>query len=172
MLTLRFKHPDPEHHQYRCMVDALYELARQNGWNENLNDVYVWVDYSCIPQANASVQNLAIRSLAVYASSATFFVICAPDTKHTDLDDVCDLTTYQRRMWCRAEQVCHSMRNGTGGMFLAQGKPGSFEFSPVGADFFLESLHVFNGDLTCCRFEHKVSCASSHIVEISMHKPG
>jgi hypothetical protein len=150
-----FKHPDPENHQFTCMVDALRQLAKQNGWDESLKDVFVWVDYSCIPQANASVQNLAIRSLAVYASSATYFVICAPDTKHTDLDDLCDVGTYQRRMWCRAEQVCHSMRNGTGGMFLAKGKPGSVEFSPVGADFFIESLHVFNGDLTCCRFEHK-----------------
>ena len=92
-----FNHPDPSNDQYTCMVDALRELARRNGWNDNLRDVYVWVDYSCIPQANASVQNLAIRSLAVYASSATYFVICAPETKHTDLDDVCDLSTYQRR---------------------------------------------------------------------------
>lgn len=77
------------------MVDALRQLAKQNGWDESLKDVFVWVDYSCIPQANASVQNLAIRSLAVYASSATYFVICAPDTKHTDLDDLCDVGTYQ-----------------------------------------------------------------------------
>lgn len=131
-----FKHPDPKNHQYQSMVSSLRELAKRNNWDESLDDVFVWVDYSCIPQANASVQNLAIRSLAVYASSATYFVICAPDTKHVDLDDLCDLTTYQvkrlqydalwmpiyslfeyytqRRMWCRAEQVCHSMRNGTG----------------------------------------------------------
>lgn len=150
-----FNHPDPGNAQYNCMVEALHELARRNGWNENLRDVYVWVDYSCIPQANASVQNLAIRSLAVYASSATYFVVCAPETKHSDLDDICDLASYQRRMWCRAEQVCHSMRNGTNGMFLAKGSPGTLDFSPVRSDFFIESLHVFHGDLTCCRMEHK-----------------
>lgn len=127
-----FNHPDPNNHQYNCMVEALHELARRNGWNDNLHDVYVWVDYSCIPQANASVQNLAIRSLAVYASSATYFVVVAPDTKHSDLDDTCDLSTYQRRMWCRAEQVCHSMRNGVENMFLAKGKPGALDFTPVG----------------------------------------
>ena len=64
------KHPDPDGHQYTCMVNALHELAKRNGWNEDLNNVFIWVDYSCIPQANSSVQNLAIRSLAVYASSA------------------------------------------------------------------------------------------------------
>lgn len=44
-------------------------------------------------------------------------------------------------------------------MFLAvspqDSTEGDLEFSPVKSDFFLESLHVFNGELTCCRFEHK-----------------
>ena len=88
---------------------------------------------------------------------STYFVICAPETKHMDLDDVCDVGTYQRRMWCRAEQVCHSMRNGRSGMYVASGKTDNFEFKPVESDFFIESLHVFNGQLTCCRFDHKVS---------------
>eukprot|EP00957_Ditylum_brightwellii_P071266 5417418-Ditylum_brightwellii.AAC.1 len=86
------------------MVQAVKELANKNGWDPSLRDVFVWVDYSCIPQANASVQNLAIRSLAVYASSATYFVIVAPEVNHADEEHVCDLDTYQRRMWCRAEQ--------------------------------------------------------------------
>jgi hypothetical protein len=156
-----FKSPDPSDGQYHTMCSSVKELAKRNGWDESLRDVFVWVDYSCIPQANASVQNLAIRSLAVYASSATYFVIIAPDVLHADLKNKCDLDTYQRRMWCRAEQVCHSMRNGTSGMFLAvshkseDSTAGDLEFSPVKSDFFLESLHVFDGELTCCRFEHK-----------------
>lgn len=105
-----FTLPDPSNNQYDVMCTALKELAKQNGWDESLRDVFAWIDYSCIPQANPSTQNLAIRSLAAYASSATYFIIIAPDTPHSDLDDVCDLHTYQRRMWCRAEQVCHSMR--------------------------------------------------------------
>ncbi len=103
------------------------------------------------------MQNLAIRSLAVYSSSATSFVVVAPDTPHADLNSVCDLGTYQRRMWCRAEQVCHSMRNGTDGMFLAitNKETRSVEITPVKPDFFRESLHVFDGELSCCRLEHK-----------------
>ena len=147
-----FTVPDPSNNQYETMVTAMKDLVKRNGWDESLKDVFVWVDYSCIPQANPSTQNLAIRSLAAYASSATYFVIVAPDTAHADLDDVCDLATYQRRMWCRAEQVCHSMRNGTEGMYLAAAKDG---ITPVKSDFFTESLHVFNGELTCCRLEHK-----------------
>lgn len=100
-----FDSPDPSSGQYHTMCSSVKELAKRNGWDESLKDVFVWVDYSCIPQANASVQNLAIRSLAVYASSATYFVIIAPDVTHADLNNKCDLDTYQRRMWCRAEQV-------------------------------------------------------------------
>jgi hypothetical protein len=40
-------------------------------------------------------------------------------------------------------------------MFLAGGRPGACEFTAVQPDSFLESLHVFDGELTCCRFEHK-----------------
>ena len=148
-----FKAPDPSNHQYKSMCHAMRDLANRNGWDMSLKDIFVWVDFSCIPQANPSTQNLAIRSLAAYASSATYFVIIAPETDHADLDDQCDLDTYQRRMWCRAEQVCHSMRNGTDGMYLAIDD--SSPVVPVANDFFTESLHVFNGELTCCRLEHK-----------------
>lgn len=148
-----FTVPDPSNNQYEAMCVSLRELAKNNSWDESLKDIFVWVDYSCIPQANPSTQNLAIRSLAAYASSATYFIIVAPDTKHADLDDKCDLMTYQLRMWCRAEQVCHSMRNGTDGMYLALGNGN--ELVPVKSDFFQESLHVFEGQLTCCRLEHK-----------------
>jgi hypothetical protein len=148
-----FKNPDPSGDQYASMCSSIRELAAQNGWDDSLKDVFVWIDYSCIPQANTSTQNLAIRSLAAYASSATYFIIIAPETSHADLDDTCNLDTYQKRMWCRAEQVCHSMRNGTAGMYLAVG--GDTPLAPVHNDFFIESLHVFDGELTCCRLEHK-----------------
>jgi hypothetical protein len=148
-----FTAPDPSGQQYDVMCTAMKELARRNGWDESLKDVFAWIDYSCIPQANPSTQNLAIRSLAAYASSATYFIIVAPETHHADLDDKCDLDTYQRRMWCRAEQVCHSMRNGTEGMYLAVDKVEPIV--KVKNDHFEESLHVFEGELTCCRLEHK-----------------
>eukprot|EP00956_Cyclotella_meneghiniana_P026306 scaffold56498_cov62-Cyclotella_meneghiniana.AAC.1 len=147
-----FTAPDPSNNQYTVMCAAMRKLAKENGWDESLKDVFAWIDYSCIPQANPSTQNLAIRSLAAYASSATWFIIIAPDTAHADLDDTCDLDTYQKRMWCRAEQVCHSMRNGTDGMFVAAKKD---ELVPLKNDHFIESLRVFDGDLTCCRLEHK-----------------
>ena len=44
------------------------------------------------------------------------------------------------------------MRNGTEGMYLATS---GASLEPVKTDFFIESLHVFDGELTCCRLEHK-----------------
>mmetsp|Transcript_6071 Transcript_6071/g.12796 ORF Transcript_6071/g.12796 Transcript_6071/m.12796 type:complete len:1062 (-) Transcript_6071:175-3360(-) len=148
-----FSCPDAYGAQYKAMCISLKELARESGWDESLKDVFVWADFCCLPQANASIQSLAVRSLAAYAASATYFIIVAPDTKHADLDEVCDIDTYQKRMWTRAEQVCHSMRNGTEGMFITKGE--ELPLAKVEHDFFKESLRVFEGELTCCRLEHK-----------------
>jgi len=147
-----FTSPDHSGKQFEMMATSLKELAEQNGWDASLKDTFVWVDYSCIPQANPSTQTLAVRSLAAYSSSATYFIIVSPTVTHGDLDDeICNLETYQTRMWCRAEQVCHTMRNGLDGMFVATGSG----LEPVQPDFFKDSLLVFEGELTCCRLEHK-----------------
>ena len=42
--------------------------------------MYVWCDYFSIPQANRHNQKAAIDSIPQYASNATFFLACAPDT--------------------------------------------------------------------------------------------
>ena len=42
--------------------------------------VYVWCDYFSIPQANRHNQKAAIDSIPQYASNATSFLACAPDT--------------------------------------------------------------------------------------------
>jgi len=152
-----FSQPDPSGSQYRSMVNALQQVAEQNEWDEHMDNIYVWVDFSCIPQTNPCTQNLAIRSLAAYASSAAVFIIVAPPCNHAELNTACDIETYQCRMWCRAEQVCHSMRNGTGRMFIAHDE--SHTLKPVDDDWFREALRVFDGDLTCCRLEHKGSVA-------------
>ena len=148
-----FNSPDATGAQFEAMCIALKELAVQSGWDESLKDVFVWVDYSCLPQANTSAQNLTIRSVAAYAASATYFIIVAPETRHSDLDEICDIDTYQERVWTRVEQICHAMRNGTDGMFVTKGK--KMPLAKVQQDFFKESYRMFEGELTCCRLEHK-----------------
>ena len=145
-----FSQPDPSGTQFRAMAAALVEVRKAQGWD--LNSMRVWVDYSSIPQKHAGIQSLAINSLASYASMASAFVIVAPDCPHADLPAVtCDVVSYQRRMWCRAEQICYSLHNGISSMYLATGGGASI----VEESWFVEALHVFDGDLTCCRLKHK-----------------
>ena len=55
--------------------------------------------YVSIPQANRTLQKLAIDSLATYASTCSFFLVLAPDATHADTLLPCNLTTYGRRGW-------------------------------------------------------------------------
>ena len=52
-----------------------------------------------IPQANKTLQLLAIESLATYASLCSYFLVLAPDAAHVDTLDTCDTHTYSRRGW-------------------------------------------------------------------------
>ena len=60
--------------------------------------------YTSIPQRNKTLQQLSIRSLALYASIPDAFIVIAPPTIHSDSQLRCDAETYQRRGWCRLEQ--------------------------------------------------------------------
>ena len=66
--------------------------------------LFIWLDYTSVPQSNAHLQKMAIRSLAVYASSVAAFVVIAPTCRHNDSGDQCNAKTYQSRGWCRLEQ--------------------------------------------------------------------
>jgi len=111
------------------------------------------VDFCSIPQAHPTLQSLAINSLAAYASIAQAFVVIAPEVPHCDLGTLCNEASYHLRMWCRAEQFAHSLRNGPENMWLAFEDAGAV---PIEADWLKSSaLNVFGGELTCCRLKHK-----------------
>jgi len=109
--------PDHDNVQYPVMVAAIKQIAATHGWP--IDRVMVWVDYISIPQRNTTSQKAAIASLAAYASCAAAFLIVAPDVKHANTGQLCSLESYCRRMWCRAEQFSHTLRNGTERMWLA-----------------------------------------------------
>ena len=79
-------------------------------------------DYCSIPQTTNDThqaQACAIQSLSAYASCAAAFIIVAPEVIHHDTGERCDAATYHHRMWCRAEQFCHVVRNGFENMWFA-----------------------------------------------------
>ena len=46
-------------------------------------------------------------------------MIVAPPVKHSDTGVACNLASYNMRMWCRAENLCHILRNGVKNMWVA-----------------------------------------------------
>uniref|UniRef100_A0A7S0AH73 Uncharacterized protein n=1 Tax=Pyrodinium bahamense TaxID=73915 RepID=A0A7S0AH73_9DINO len=145
-----FENPDPSGVQYRAMVMSIDTLAMQENWDEEL--MYIWVDYFSIPQTHRGTQHLAINSLTVYASNVMAFVVVAPPVKHKELCEVCDKATYQRRAWCRAEQLAHLLALGNTRMYLAEDDV----LIPLRdiEHWLQQSQYVFQGDLTCCRRKH------------------
>jgi len=133
-----FSAPDPSGEHYAVMCAAVRkiagdkvssssssggraEAADSSGKLEYMLDrIFIWVDFISIPQCNAETTKLAIHSLSAYASLASEFVIVAPRMEHHDTGAPIDFNTYRRRCWCRAEQVCHILRNGLDGMWLAR----------------------------------------------------
>jgi hypothetical protein len=132
------------------MLMAVDTLQRQRNWAEE--ETFVWLDYSSIPQRHRGLQTLAINSLTVYAAKVSAFVVVAPPVEHEDLKELCNRETYQRRAWCRAEQLSHMLAQTHEQMFLAEGgqltRLGDLE------NWLEQSILVFSGDLTCCRRKH------------------
>ena len=114
------------------------------------------MDYLSIPQANPHLKQLAIESLAQYASACRYFMIVCPEAVHADTSRNCDATTYSRRGWCRLEQWARLNGGGLEGMYIMRGTWG--RSSDSGAcdivklqlvDGWLEeSIHVFEGEFT------------------------
>jgi len=147
-----FSCPDPTNIQYKAMLMSIEAIRVQEGWQEN--NMFLWVDYSSIPQKHRGTQALAINSLTVYASNVAAFVVVAPEVNHKDLEgEVCNKETYQRRAWCRAEQLAHLLAVGSKNMYLAE-EGVLTPLSEIG-DWLKQSIEVFSGDLTCCRRKHE-----------------
>lgn len=143
-----FASPDPTGTQFKAMTMAIDTICSEKKWKEA--DTYVWLDYLSIPQEHRNCQTMAINSLTTYAANVSAFVIVAPPVTHADLEDMCDKETYQRRAWCRAEQLSHYMACGKDHMYLAEGT----ELTSLTDEWLEQALHVFEGELTCCRRKH------------------
>ena len=128
------------------MVASLRRVIRERQWDEE--DVQVWVDLASIPQNTPLLKQLAVQTIACYCAAAHAFIICAPTTVHADTGKVCDVASYQRRMWCRCEQLCHVMRKGTSSMWCATTVDDCKPLGELGREWLMAVLRVFEGDVT------------------------
>jgi len=94
---LGFGAPDPENIHYKAILASVKKLAKEELLDEA--QVYIWLDYCSIPQANSFMQAMAIDSLGVYASACRYFVVIAPQAMHRDKGILCDHDTYAKRGW-------------------------------------------------------------------------
>jgi hypothetical protein len=141
--------PDPSRVQFTTMLAALQRVMSAKGWNPSR--VYVWVDYTCVPQRHRPTRELAISTLSVYASRAHAFVAVVPSVAHHDTGEQLNGGTYQTRLWTRAECLTHMLlNNNVSSMWLATGPDkGQCTLMP---DSWLRGsvLRVFDGISTCC----------------------
>ena len=146
---LSWDDPDPDQLQYNEMVASCHALCKMKGFD--INDLYIFLDYLSIPQANMNMRLAAINTLGVFSSLAQYFVVVAPDSVHKDTGKPVNKASYQRRGWCRLEQWGHMCKSGMENMyFYKDNELVSVDDSPEdkAADWFEESILVFEGDYT------------------------
>eukprot|EP00966_Prymnesium_polylepis_P323665 7379823-Prymnesium_polylepis.1 len=71
------------------------------------DNLYCWVDYACIPQANVVMKSLSISTIALYSSVCRFFVALCPTLQSgaEPTPFVHNIDSYQTRGWVRAQRV-------------------------------------------------------------------
>jgi len=144
--------PDPHDVHYTAMKGACHRIANDLG--KNPQEVYVWVDYLSIPQRCEGLKLLSIQSLALYAATASTFLVVAPESVHADTGAVCNLDTYKARGWCRLENWAAILRiNELARVYVVSSGDGA-ELHNLESDPEYESLwwstavRVFDGQFT------------------------
>ena len=136
--------PDDERRsQLRAMQGAARSMLKMKGEKT----LFVWVDYICVSQRHTKAQWMAVSSLPVYVLMVDTFIIIAPDATHRDTKDVCGLSTYTRRGWCRLEMLAKACGSGFQNMYSVEGTGTSLRRLSQ-EDFEHLSMNVFDGDFT------------------------
>eukprot|EP00929_Paragymnodinium_shiwhaense_P072005 TRINITY_DN3655_c0_g1_i3.p1 TRINITY_DN3655_c0_g1~~TRINITY_DN3655_c0_g1_i3.p1 ORF type:complete len:1055 (+),score=66.82 TRINITY_DN3655_c0_g1_i3:179-3343(+) len=136
--------------QLVCMKHAAERLRVTT--DVDPEELYIWLDILGIPQANDRCKKLAVDSLFVYASQSDYLVVICPESRHEQTDEVVGLENYKSRIWCRVEQMAHISRQGIGSMWYST-RPG--ELTAVDEGWFQDVVHIFDGQVTCCRLGHQ-----------------
>jgi hypothetical protein len=91
--------PDPNNVHYASIIVAARLMAEELGL-ESEDEIYIWLDYTSIPQKCKSALWAAVSSLTAYAALGRYFVICCPPTVHGNSGLAMGGDTYLARGWC------------------------------------------------------------------------
>jgi len=152
---LGFTAPDPAGLHFATVCSACEFLLQRDAIGAE--ELFLWVDYSSIPQACKFTQTLSISSLAAYASALRYFVIIAPETTHHGTQKPCNYGSYSRRGWCRLEQWARLASEGTRDLFKWTGEELELAFDEEHErQAMVDSLMVCEGDFTVRGDIHKL----------------
>ena len=176
------KSPDDKNVHYKAICESAAELLKlDNLPASDPKHLFIWLDYTSVPQSNAHLQKMAIRSLAVYASSVAAFVVIAPTCKHNDSGDQCNAKTYQSRGWCRLEQWARISIGAKENFFIYNGQDGitlddgtTSALVPIASDeaWLRDSVNVMGGNFTVDSDRHALvdSIVGLWSIALELHK--
>ncbi|KAL1520610.1 hypothetical protein AB1Y20_022184 [Prymnesium parvum] len=142
--------PDPSGVHFRCISAAVRNIMSRA--SASMEETWLWIDHSCLPQLNRTTLSLAVSDLSEIASIATFFVVIAPPTVHHDTDTICDIMSYQSRGWCRLHQFAYVCTGKTDSMLVSYGS-GTGTFTPyisLPTQWKQQALGILQGGFSCC----------------------
>jgi hypothetical protein len=143
--------PDPQNTHFNSMVKSGKELCREHGVEHD--ELWIWVDYSSIPQACDASKFCAIRSIMVYASCCKFFVAVTPQAVHVTRGQPCDELTYRRRGWCRLEQWAFMINGGVDNMYVFDGEEQLVSVEDK-SGWFVDMINVLDGEFSVDSDKH------------------
>ena len=150
---LGHKHPDPTGQKSKLIADILEGIlagkTRVSGFwtataifkewgisakklRKSFSRGYVWMDYTSIPQRDASSQALAIASIASYVALTDLFMVLAGPWTHVDDGSVRDVRAWSERGWCRMENLANSLSPVQKTFIVAQSPTNIFSYGPCG----------------------------------------
>jgi len=129
---------------YPVIVHAAEKLCTDEKIDPS--NLYIFVDYTSMPQLCKRSLSSAISSLCVYTAVCKYFLICTPTAKHADKKITVDGTTYLKRGWCRFEQWARLTTGGVSNMYVYRSDTIELLSKPEFTKWVDESINVFSGD--------------------------
>lgn len=116
---LGFSEPDSDNQHFPAICTAAEQLCENAGVVPD--ELYLWLDYSCIAQQNETLKSLCISAIGMYACVVRYFIVVAPPARHRELGTICNAETYSKRGWCRLEQWARMTAGGLADMHVFTG---------------------------------------------------
>jgi len=129
-------------------------------WQEKLPGMYIWIDYSCMPQVSSTSSqaelkqvSAAVRSLPSYVERCDLMLILVPVCLHADTGHPCNYASWRSRGWCRLELLFGMLAQKTVNIMVCRGEEAQPEFIHP---FDCLWLQVGKGRFTCCDLGHEL----------------